>query len=528
MRALTYLMIHTLKNRILQLKKKPVLLVLYLLFAVMIISMFVMYTFVGVNENHSNYYADNRILYSIVAAIGLLFTYIFINTGLSTGGTLFSMADVSLLFVSPVTTRRILFYGLIKQLGTTFLTSIFIVFQLPNLINIFQVDALVIINIFIIYAVIIFFCQLLSMGIYVFSNGNSARKNIIKGIFYGAICIIGAVVFLQYRETGNILESVLSITESKTFGFVPIAGWATMFIKAAVEQNIVFMVVPMLLFLVSTMVVIACFTAGEADYYEDVLLSTELNFNKQQAAKEGKRTASTKKIKVNKEQTGIKKGRGASVIFYKHMLEMRRNNKISFIDKYTIVAAAGAGILCYLVKEPFAGVMALGILVYVLFFFTVMGGLSVELMKPYIYMIPEKSIHKLIAASMASILKPCIDGVIIFTVVAVVLGTSPLENLFLAIAYAATGVLFISFTIVCQKYLGTQPSKLITAFFGIGLFCLIITPAVAVGVVAAVLLPSSLIFLATLPYTLCCILVTVIVFAICGDIFYTSEFTGKM
>lgn len=527
MNALIYVMVHTLKNKILLLKKKPALLILYLLIILSGVAM-VMFYFSGLNSNNSNGYADIRILYAIVAAVGLLFAYIFVNVGLSTGGTLFTMADVSLLFVSPISSRRILFYGLIKQMGTALLTSIFIAYQLPNLERAFPVKGIMVAGLFLIYGIIIFFCQLLSMAIYIFSNGKPHRKRLVLVFFLCILAVVGAVVLVQYSRSGSIIKALMEAVGSTVFGFTPVIGWAVMFIKAIVEQNLLFIILSLGLFIVSTILLIAYFTAGNADYYEDVLLSTEYNFTKLQAAKEGRTLRNTKKLKVDKEDTGLRKGKGASAIFYKQVVELRRESKWVFIDKYTILAAAGAGIACYFQKSSYMGLVILGILVYLLFIFNIRGRLSLELMKPYIYLVPVKSINKLLAATGTSLLKPFIDGLIIFTVVAIVLKTNPLENLFLAFAYGASGSIFVSFTVLFQRFFGAHPNKILSAFFGIGLFTVLVVPAIVLVIAGVFLLPPALTFMAALPYIIWSLLITALVFLICGNIFETGEFSGKM
>lgn len=527
MRGITYLLLTIMKNRLLSLRKKPALLVIYIISALSMIGMLIVSSIQPSNPVIREF-ADIRILYGIVSGVGLLFIYTFVKTGLSTGGTLFSMSDVSLLFVSPISPIRILIYGLIKQLGTTFLTSIFIVFQYANLKNSFNINGFGMLIIFLIYGTMIFFGQLVAIAVYVYSNGNQKRKIFIQSVIYGIIILVGIFVFLQFRMNGNIIDSLLNTVDTRLFQMIPLTGWATMFIKAYVERDILFLIIGFGLFVLASILIIMMITAGDADYYEDVLLSTETNYNKLQAAKEGKIGKTGKKVKLRKNQLGIHKGKGASAIFYKHMLEVKRTSRLFFVDNYTILVTLCAGVFSYFVKTDFAGYIVLGVLIYALFFFTVMGRLSIELSKPFIYMIPDKSINKLIAASLSNILKPCIDGFIIFGVVCIVSNTSPLLNLFLAFAYISSALLFISFTILSQRFLGGQINKMVLMLFGIGLLILIISPGIIASIVTLNILPKSLVFLGTLPYSLWCFIVSVGVFLICGDLLDKTELTGKV
>jgi len=132
MKALAYLLLTQIKNRLLSLKKKPGLLILYCFLALFVIASFViMIVFAG--DAPRTEFADERIIYLIIAAMGLLFVYSHVSSGLSTGSSLFTMPDVGLLFVAPVSPKKILFYGLLTTVGKSLLASIFIFYQIGNL-----------------------------------------------------------------------------------------------------------------------------------------------------------------------------------------------------------------------------------------------------------------------------------------------------------------------------------------------------------------------------------------------------------
>jgi len=528
MKAIGYLLITTIKNRILNLRKKPAFLILYVIMALSIVVVLIANSKMKTEVKLDHTYADVRILYAIITGVGLLFLYSFVSTGLSTGSTLFNMADVGLLFVAPISSRKILVYGLIKQMATTFLTAFFILYQVSTIRNTFGLDSSAILNIFLIYAIIIFFCQLLSIAVYIYSNGNSFRKKLVKGILYGVFVALAGVLYLQYAKNGGtILENVLNLMDFKPFHYLPVAGWAVMFISATIHGSYMFIIISLLLFLFSSIVIILLFTTGDADYYEDVLTSTEIYYTRLQDAKAGKRVSSLKKVKVKEAQTGLRGGKGYSTIFYKHLLEMKRTSRFLFIDTFTIIASIGAGIACKYINTEYSVYIVLGVLVYLQFFMTIFGRLSIELTKPYIYMIPEKSVKKVLAASMSTLLKPCLDAIIIFTVACIFSKTSPLLNLFLALAYASSGAIFISYTLLCQRILGGQPNKLISAIFGMALFMVVIAPGIGASIAAILILPKAFTFLGTLPFTFCCIVITIFVFVVCGDLLDKAEFTGK-
>jgi len=534
MKALSYLIITRMKNRVLSLKKKPAFLILYGFILVMVIFSVVM-LLVFNKEIETNHFADERILFSIIAALGLLYLWLFTNTGLSTGSSLFTMPDVGLLFVSPISPKKILMYGLLSTLGKSLLGSIFIIYQIGNLKTNFGYGFKEIFALFLIFALMVLFCQLLSIGVYIFSNSNSGRKNLVKVILYAVIAsLIIAVLLIQRLEQVSILEAVFRLVASKWFGYVPVTGWITMFFVGVVQGSIVSLLIALGLFLVIGILILSLLTVGTADYYEDVLLSTEVNYQKLSAAKEGRGLPQTgnKKIKVKDKDQGINKGVGAMTLFYKHILEMKRKSRFIFIDNYTIFTMVGFGIAGYYFKmndAPNAAVYGtLAMIIYFQYFLTMMGKLRGELLKPYIYLIPEKSIVKVFTASLTSLIKPCVDGVCMFTVLAVMGGINPLTCFFSALAYAASGAVFVGLTILYQRILGGQPNKIVQGFIGFGLLLAVMAPAIGVSVVAAFLLPPALNFLCTLPYTIFCLLFAAFMFVVCGNLIDKAEYTGRL
>ncbi len=229
MKALAYLLITQIKNRIISLKKKPGLLILYSFVILMIVFSVVMVLIFGKNMNQMRF-ADERILFLILSGLSIFFLYAFVVSGLSTGSSLFTMPDVGLLFVAPVSSKKILLYGLLSTLGKSLLGSLFIFYQIGNLKTNFGYGIREIFALFLIFALMILFLQLLAIGIYIFTNGNPLRKSIVKVILYTlfGVILMGTLI-LQKQEQVGMFEAVLRTIDSNWFGYIPVAGWSTMF-----------------------------------------------------------------------------------------------------------------------------------------------------------------------------------------------------------------------------------------------------------------------------------------------------------
>ena len=534
MKALSYLLITQIKNKILSLKKKPAYLILYAIILAFIIFSVVTLLVFG-KDMPDTKFADERILNLVITGFGVLFLYTFTVTGLSTGSSLFTMPDVGLLFVAPISSKKILIYGLLSTLGKSLLGSIFIFYQIGNLKSSFGYGFTEIFALFLIFTLMVLFCQLISIGIYIFSNGNPMRKKIINAILYIFLgALVAVTLLIQRQEQVGLLEALFRMVSSKGFGYIPIAGWSVMFFTGVVQNTLISIVVSIAMFFVIGLIIVVLLTMGKADYYEDVLRSTEYTYQVRLAAKEGRNIpqATKKKIKIKEKELGIRYGSGSMAFLYKHILEMKRKSRFIFIDGYTIFMMLVVGIAGYNIKlnnAPEAiSYTILAVAIYIQYFLTVMGKLQGELLKPYIFLIPEKSIKKVFASSLTSILKPCVDGIFIFTVYAIFSNINPLTAVFFALAYAASGAVFVGLTILYQRVLGGQPNKMIQMLLGLGLLISIMAPSIGASVLAAFLLPEALDFLCTLPYTLFCILFTLLLFTTCGNLVDKAEYSGKL
>ncbi len=533
MKALAYLMITRIKNRILSLKKKPAMLILYL-FIIACVAFSVIILLISNRDMQQINYADDRILLLILSGLGLLYLWIFTNSGLSTGSSLFTMPDVGLLFVAPISSKKILFYGLINTLGKSLLGSIFIFYQIGNLKTNFGYGFKEILALFLIFALMVMFCQLLAIGIYIFSNGNENRKKLVRILIYAlyGIIVIG-VLMIQRHEQMGLWQAILRLTDQSWFGYLPVAGWVSMFFQGVVHGSVPMIFIPLILFFVAGAMIVSFLTMGTADYYEDVLVSTETTYQTLSAAKEGRSIpkANARRIKVKDSEQGIKHGMGASTFLYKHILELRRKSRFVFVDTYTILLMCGTGAAGYYFNRfdapSEAAYFILGTAVYLQFIFSMMGKLKTELLKPYIFLIPEKSIKKVFMASLSSLIKHGIDGTLMFLVLILTGGTDPLTGLLSAIAYTSSGAVFVALTILYQRVLGGQPNKLVQMFLSIGILIAVMGPAIGVSVVAAIILPNALDFLCTLPFSILCILIAALVLVACGNLIDKTEYTGK-
>ena len=122
MKGMRYLFLTTVKNSLKELLRKPSRLITSLLFVAALALVIVSGNMGGVPEGGDQSRATAE-LYAIVLALYAVVFVLGINKGLSPGASFYTMSDVNLLFGLPVSPKRILVYGLIKQMGTSLLVG---------------------------------------------------------------------------------------------------------------------------------------------------------------------------------------------------------------------------------------------------------------------------------------------------------------------------------------------------------------------------------------------------------------------
>lgn len=474
--GLRYLFFTTLKNSIVQLVKNPGKLIAAILF----ILLFVFVIFSGnLGSGAGQEFRNPQELFAIVFALYLIFFVLGAYKGLTSGASFYSMADVNLLFSAPISSNKILFYGLIRQMGLSLLVGVFILFQYSWLHITYHVNLGGLLAIFLGYCVVLCCSQLTAMAIYSFSNGNPVRKRWIRGILLGGCAVIalaiGACALTADDPFGALIQTVNSPVLSI---LVPVAGW----VQGGVCSAIAGSYLPILWSVLAAGAYMVCIALlivkTNSDFYEDTLQATEMSSRALDAKKQGNLEAVPGKVKVG--QTGLSRGKGASVFFYKHLLEDRRS-KFFILDLNSIIFMACIVAFSFFMREE--GLLPIFIFAtYMQLFSSSFGRWIRELTKPYVYLVPVGPFRKLMMICMENVLKVAIEAVILFVVVAIVLSLSPGLAVVAILARIGFGILFMAGNVLIERILGPVNSKILVMV----LYFLIMVAIAIPGLVLAI------------------------------------------
>ncbi|MEG1490624.1 MAG: putative ABC exporter domain-containing protein [Oscillospiraceae bacterium] len=519
--ALGFILRTKIKNKIKSFFKKPIRIIYVLIFA----ALFAV-TIAGGASGEADSDRTIRDISELMAGLKALLILIFSITfysGFQKGGSLFSMADVNMIFSSPINKRSVLFYGLVQQMGTSLFIGVFILYQYAMLHVYYNISVLGLLLIFLVYSLTVFFSQTCAMFVYCFTSDSNKKSRTVKLVFFAVLALMAAYVGLNLLQSkDNILASIVSSINGLPITIFPFAGWLGAFGGAILSGNYISAAIWLLPTVVVFIAMLIAMSKADIDFYEDVLASAENTQTALSAAREGAAPeAIPHNIRVGK--PGIGKGLGASVIFFKHMLESRRSGRF-FISGISLSFAVMTIVFSLFAKKAgLIGVFAF--YAYLEIFSTTNGRFNRELLKPYIYLIPEPPLKKMMFSLMETLPSAFVQSAVAFVPCAIIVGASAVECVCAILGGVSFAALFVASNVLVERIWGGSLSKtlgiLIYCFAGI----LLAAPGVALALVlnlsGAVLINYSV--TAFLAMTLCNIPVALLVLFLCRNMLQYAE-----
>lgn len=524
--ALTYITFTKLKNQLKELFKKPAKLIYVIFFLALIV--FTVFSGNTAQAETGEVFRDMRELIAGVLAFYTAMFILLVNNGFNNGSSMFTMPDVNFLFTGPFRPQRILFYGLLKQLGTSLLLGFFLLFQYSWLHNLYGITFAHLLYILIGYALTIFFAQFIAMLIYSFTSANPAKRKIWKICFYIIMAAFMISIALQGMQNGSFALQPIVEAATSTLAFLfPVVGWLTCIVFGLFTGNLISVVLGSILCAILLIALVCIIVFSHADYYEDVLKTTEIAQSAITAKKEGQMTEMVpQNVKVGK--TGFQKGVGANTFYYKHVIENRRS-RLLILSPMALIFAVVTIFFALLIGNDLGIYGIFGFSVYMQIFSIATGRFNLELLKPYIYLVPEPPFQKLFYSLKESIPSFLLQAIIIFVPLAFIMHLEPIDVIFCIIAHTTFSFLFLTSNILEERLFGGSGSKFIMIFFYIVALLVLSAP----GIILAVVLSVAQIVIITptvtsfLTISICNLLLSALVLFLCRNILQYAELNNK-
>lgn len=507
MSALLYMVTRRVKNNIVNLRREPSKLILVLVFVGLL---FLSVMTPGKEEMPELLRSINE-LHAIILAVYTLFFALTAYNGFGSGSSMYSMADVMMLFPSPLKPRTILGYGLVRQLGLAALVCFFMIYQYSWINTLYGITPAGLAEIILCFVLVIFAGQLTAMLIYSQTSGDDRKKRVFKSVFFAVILLaVAAAGIYAYTSGGNLFDGTVELLSGKAAKFFPVSGWMSGTAAALMSGDVITALLWALPVIALLAVMVWRIGKTDTEYYEDVLAATEVAQSAITARKEngGMNVYVKKNVKVGK--TGIGAGEGASAIYHKLKVESRRG-RFFIVDTMSFIFIIITIVFVIIMKAGFASdpemaadsaeaaqiamISGLAMSVYMQMFSTAMGIFAKELTLPYIYMIPEPPFKKLLNCIRVSLPGFLAEGVLLWVPLMFIVGLRPADVIVCIVLRVLFGIFFVSTNIFADRFFGGLPKALLTAIYFI-LSIVTLIPAIAIGVVCLGVSESPLIALA--------------------------------
>jgi hypothetical protein len=400
---------------------------------------------------------------------------------------LYSLADVTLVFPSPIGRRRVLVYGLWSRLVSALLVGVFLLVFSPYLGVLMGVST----GRAVVIALGMMAGSVMVVGIPAlaclsFTAGHPRRRAAVRLVALATI--VPLVVDGGYRiATGeDVLGALRGWVNSPITDWTPLAGWAvaaTMgFASGAASAwapagGLVLVTGALVLYL----------ARSQSEFYEEALVGPETRFQRLRAVAEGQVDAAMPTSeRVSVVRTGLR-GSGAQVLFAKHLREAFRAHRLGMWGTGSVmmaVAGIGVAVVGRLTDSGDGLVWVLGALMVIETMVIGSGPFAKDMYSPYIYLIPRSPVSKMAWAGLQPVLKAAVEGLVPLVVAAVIWSSPPAAALAAVGAYLGYLVLLIAVTYLSMRWAGVDLGALLQMVVSLGSIIIIMAP----GVVAAVVL----------------------------------------
>ncbi len=373
-----------------------------------------------------------------LAASGLILgIFVFqVYSAEKSGSKIFLPADVNLLFSSPMKPQSVLMFRLGTQLGMAVVGSVYLLFQIPNLMLNLGVSFSSAISVIFAWVLTLVSGKLLQLLTYVLSYRYEwVKRNLHKVIYaFGALLVAG---FWLYTRAGDapLLQASVRLFNAPWTRWVPFWGWIKGFAVFAMEGKGIMALVMLALLAAGFAALIYVIWHIEVDFYEDAMVSSQEVAEILEAAQSerGGMFVKRKKDRSEKlERDGFHYGEGANVYFFKTLYNRFRFGHLKYFtataETYLAAGLLAAAFMRFIAESD--NVMPFALVFGVLVFFRAIGNpLNTDTKYEYFRLIPERTWKKLfwsLAGGSVNCLLDLLPGMIAG---ALVMGVNPLKAL---------------------------------------------------------------------------------------------------
>lgn len=333
---------------------------------------------------------------SAVAVIFILCLLFGLYAGSKKGTDIFLMADVNFLFTAPMKPQSVLMFRLTFQMAAALLASVYLLAQIPNLVNI-GLGASAIAGVFVGWVLLLVFQRLMVVLSYTLCATHERLKKYLLPFIACVVLFLLAVTAAVYARAGRDPIAMLDALYASGWSrWIPVVGWYKGMIRSAVDQDLLHFLIFLLLLFIGIVFFVWLIWRLKADFYEDALTQASKREETLAAAKEG-RAARVKERSKRISRTGSFGGSGGSVFFTKTMYDRKRMARFGIVTN-TMLLNLAVGVLVTLFMQRVADndtFLVTGIVLMAVLFFRNFGNpIAQEASMNWLFLVPDSPYRK--------------------------------------------------------------------------------------------------------------------------------------
>ncbi len=352
------------------------------------------------------------------------------------GSKIFLPADVNLLFPSPMKPQSVLLFRLMTQLGLVLVSSMYLGFQLPNLVMNLGLSIWAGVGLMAAWLLALAIGKLLQILLYTVASTNMGlKKHLRKGIYIFLAVVAGG--FYLYSQVSGLdyFAASAAFFNHPITRFIPLWGWLKAFCVGVLTGDILATVLGAAATVLGGAALVLIIWRIPADFYEDAMAKSQETAELLEVATAEKSTGFVKRKKDRSEKLrrdGLNRGWGASILFHRVMYNRFRFAHFGIFTKTSetyLLAGLGVSLLCKFVIGCDGVIPVVMVLAFLAFYRTLGNPLMEDTSKDFFRLIPESTGKKLFYSILGGTVTCFMDILPALVVTTVFFGANPLTVL---------------------------------------------------------------------------------------------------
>lgn len=339
-----------------------------------------------------------------VEALFVIFIFIGMYGGQKNGNEMFLLADVNFLFTAPKKPQTVMVFRLSFQMLTLLLISLYMVFQIPNMMINLGLSVGAVVALLIAWAMILVWSQLISVFIYTLRSIFPKLQRLVIPLMFviAAVFIVPGLISLVNHDN-DFVYAVQHVYCAKWTWYIPFIGWLKAVVMSAIAGNAVTAVIYGALFVVCSVIIFWAIWKVDADFYEDAMEGAKIREVKLENQKAGKsQNAGLKKNKEKKaHHEAVLRGSGASAFFTKQVYIRRRFAYGGLVTKTMLIYTATVLAVSLLFTQVigYDGFIIPAITIMIIIYINNVGNpIAQETSKNWLFLVPDNAYRKVFYA----------------------------------------------------------------------------------------------------------------------------------